>query len=262
MAEMVTKAIRRRAFAASLGAMITAPARAQAPLPAPPCGAASVPDYSRTGAPPAIASWRRSDLKSWQPAPCLGWSGSSRSAAALAATFRFAGTEDDLLVRIGNLALHPTIKYWSASREEWRPLVVSAEVVDGIEGKAIATAFPPSAFVAEVTSFYAETTLDTGRTVYRLKTLARSPGRIVLATDNATPIRILGVTLFEPGTLQAVTFLQGRDNDLWAYYAITRVSGRTSFLAEQGEASYINRLVALYRYTAGLETDAEPPARR
>ncbi len=259
---MAAKPLRRRAFAAAMAATIVVPAQAQPPLPAPPCGTVAVPDYSPPGTPPAIASWHKSDLKSWQPAPCLGWSGKSRSAEALAATFRFAGSEDELLARIGNLALHPAIKYWSTTRRAWRPLVISAEVVDGIDGKPIASALAPGAFVPDVVIYYAETTHDTGRTVYRLKTLARSPGHIVLATDNATAIRIWGVTLFEPGALQAVTFLDERDDHLWGYYAITRAGGRTSFLAEQGEASFINRLVALYRHIAGLQTDAEPPARR
>ena len=133
-------------------------------------------------------------------------------------------------------------------------------MVDGIDGKPIATALPSSAFVPGVVSYYAETTSDTGRTVYRLETRARSPGRIVLATDNVTRMRFWGTTLFEPGALQVVTFLDARGAGLWGYYAITRTGRRTSLLAERGEASFVNRLVALYRHIAGLQTDIEPPA--
>jgi hypothetical protein len=262
VAATTAKAVLRRTFAASLAAMIAVPGRAQRPLPAPPCGAEAVPTHSPPGGAPAIATWRRAELRSWQPAPCLGWSGGSRSAEAIAATFRFAGTESELPAHIGDLALHPGIRYWSTSRKAWRPLVVHAEVVDGIDGKAIAKALPSTAFVPGVTHHYAETTLDTDRTIYRLQTRERSPRRIVLATDNATRMRFRETTLFEPGALQVGTFLDLRDGGLWGYYAIARTGTQTGLLAERGDASYIKRLVALYRHVAGLQTDAEPPAMR
>ena len=95
-----------------------------------------------------------------------------------------------------------------------------------------------------------------------LRTLFRSAERIVLATDNALPIRTWGLRLFDPGALQSVTFLERRGAGLWTYYAIARAgAGASRFASGHGE-SYVNRLVALFRFIAGIPTDAEPPVAR
>jgi len=237
-------------------------ATARSKHPVPPCEAAPAPVYSPADAPPAFAIWQEADLRDWQPPQCLNWSGPTASAEAIAATFRFSGTDADLLAHIGNLALHPTIKYWSATRRNWRPLITSAEVVADVTGRPAASAFTASDFTVGKVNYYAETTSDSGRVIYRMQTLFRSPERIVLATDNATAIRSWGFTVFEPGALQSVIVLETRSAGLWTYYAIVRAGLGASRVARGQSASYVNRLVALFRFTAGIPTDAEPPAVR
>ena len=99
-----------------------------------------------------------------------------------------------------------------------------------------------------------------GRTTYRLKVLERTPERVVLASENVTPIRVALLTAFEPGALQSVTFLDKRGPDVWGYYQMIRAGEGASVVALGSDASYVNRLAALYRYTAGIPTDREPPA--
>jgi len=135
--------------------------------------------------------------------------GRSQSVEAIAATFRFSGTEADLLAHIGNLALHSTIKYWSMTQGGWRPLIESAEVVADATGRQVGTALAPGDFAVGKTNYYAESVSYSGRTIYRLRTLSRSMDRIIIATENVSPIRVWGLTMFEPEALQSVIFLEG-----------------------------------------------------
>src|SRR5204863_482294 len=83
-----------------------------------------------------------------------------------------------------------------------------------------------------------------------------------LGVDNVTAVRAAGLTLFEPGSLQSVVFLERRGLGVWSFYDIIRAGDGSSALAASHEGSYVNRLVALYRYMAGVPTDLEPPAVR
>ena len=86
--------------------------------------------------------------------------------------------------------------------------------------------------------------------------------RIVVATENVTPIRIGILNAFEPGALQTVIFLEKRGAALWGYYQAIRATAGASVLALGSDASYVNRLAALYRHVAGIPTDQEPPLAR
>ena len=256
-----------QAFLRSLLAAAALPASfcsvaAQAPEPRPPCDGSPFPAYGTVGSNPSLAVWKSNDLKNWRPASCLGWSGASFSAAALAAEFRFSGPMDAVLGRFGALASYPTIKYWSTSRKQWRALVTSAEVVAEAGGPNIKASLDASDFVVGKDNFYAETSQQSGRTVYRLHVLARTPDQVAVASENVTPIGTLGLTIFDPSALQSVTFFDKRGPDLWGFYSIVRTSAGSSRFASGNEASYLNRLAALFRYMAGIPTDAEPPIAR
>jgi len=51
--------------------------------------------------------------------------------------------------------------------------------------------------------------------VYRLRVLEAGAQRIVIATENVSPIRAFLVTLFPPGSLRAVYFLERRGPGAW-----------------------------------------------
>ena len=235
---------------------------AQVPEPRPPCEGLPFPAYSPVGSLPSLAVWKSNDLKNWRPSSCFGWSGASFSAAALAAEFRFSGPMDAVLARFGALASYPTIKYWSNSRKQWRALVTSAAVVAGAGGPDIRASLDARDFVVGKDNFYAETSQERGRTVYRLHVLSRTPDQVAVASENVTPIAAFGLTIFDPSALQSVTFFDKRGPDLWGFYSIVRTSAGTSRFASGSEASYLNRLAALFRYMAGIPTDTEPPIAR
>ena len=227
---------------------------AEGPPLQPPCGGPSQPAAAAHDRPPATAVWNESALRKagWRPPACLNWTSErTRLAVALAGEFRFAGTVDDLLVRLGAFSTYRSIRYWSASRHGWQDLVSDAGRVGGPDLGA-------SDLVAGSSFDYFEND-RAGRTVYRLKVLECTPERVVLASENVTPIRAALLTAFDPGALQSVTFLDRRSPGLWSYYQIIRAGHGASSLALGSEASYVNRSAALYRYVAGIPTDRDPP---
>jgi hypothetical protein len=238
------------------------PVTAQVPEPKPPCEGPSYPAYGPVGSNATLAVWKSNELANWRPPACLGWSGPSLSVVALAAEFRFSGSLDALLARLGALEAYPSIRYWSTSRKQWRALVTSASVVAAADGPNTKAALDPQDFVVGKDNFYAEIGEGSGRTAYRLHVLARRGDSVALASENVTPISAFGVTIFSPFALQSVIFLDRRGPDLWGFYSILRTASGTSRLASGHEASYLNRQAALFRYLAGIPTNLEPPVAR
>jgi hypothetical protein len=101
-----------------------------------------------------------------------------------------------------------------------------------------------------------------GTAIYRMHIAEASADRLVFDLENVTTMRYLFVTLFHPGEMQSIYFLDRDSEDVWRYYSITRTGRYASRLATGHEASSINRAVAFYRSLVGIPTDQEPPAAR
>ena len=97
---------------------------------------------------------------------------------------------------------------------------------------------------------------------YRMRILKASPDRIVFDMENVNTMKYLFVTLFSPGEMQSIYFLDRESDDTWRYFSISRTGKKASNLTAGHEASSINRAVAYYRYLTGIPTDKEPPAAR
>ena len=67
------------------------------------------------------------------------------------------------------------------------------------------------------------------------------------------------LTLFHPGDLQFVYFLEARLPGLWTLYSLSRTGRGASSLSSGHEASYVSRAVAFYRHIVGIPTDQNPP---
>jgi hypothetical protein len=221
-------------------------------LPRPPCGAAPLPMHAASETKPATAVWQGTDLRraGWQSPACLAWSGDSRLVVALAGELRTNLTLDQLLMRLGAISAYPSIKYWSASSQQWRQLVQEAAVTRGPNGEARSDLMPAD-FVPGRDHYYFERGKDSGRTVHRLRMRERSADRAVIAIENASAMRVAGFTAFEPGALQSVIFLDRRGLGLWSFYEITRAGEASHSLVASRDGSYVNRLTAFYRYMAG-----------
>jgi hypothetical protein len=251
----------RRALAAL--SLFLAAGSAWAAGPMPPCGGPALPAWGAEQAPPQLGIWTSGDLRreSWQPAPCLGWSGDTRLVVALASTFRSPLSLDQLLQRLTAISAYPFVKYWSATRGEWRPLSSEA----GMLAQPQATAAAPDPAAADLVPgrdfYYFENGEVGGRTVHRLRIVEHGPERAVIASENVGAIRVAILTVFEPGALQYATFLERAGPGLWRLYQITRVGMASSSLAANYSSSYANRLEAIRRYLAGEPTDGTPPLR-
>jgi hypothetical protein len=86
--------------------------------------------------------------------------------------------------------------------------------------------------------------------------------QLLVTTENLTPVKKMMLTFFEPGSLQTFCLIERRGPGVWNFYSVTRTRVASSLLPAGGEASYINRAVAFFRYVAGIPTDQEPPAAR
>jgi hypothetical protein len=244
--------------------MLMAPAHAA--VPQPPCTVAAIPAYSAPDAAPMIAIWHGGDLEQskWQPPRCTGWSPTSHSTliVALAGSFRFNGSIDQLLERVGAISAFRTIRYWSTTDKEWRPFANDASALTGPDKANRRADFSASELIKNATLYYWEDDSRSGEIVYRLSVYENSPDRAVIASENITPIRKFFVTLFKPGALQSIIFVQRLSSGLFGIYILSRTGEGTSTLAEGHDDSYVNRAVALYRQLAGIKTDQEPPAAR
>jgi hypothetical protein len=208
-----------------------------------------MPRYTQPGEPPALQVWDEAALRAdrWSPPACLRWTGGTRLAAALAGEFVSNDGLDGLLIRIGALSRYKSIRYWSGTSQTWQPLVADA----GLLGTFGATDLAPADFVPGRAHEYFQVD-GAARSTYRITVLERGADRIVLASENTCAIRLGFVTLFEPGALQWVVFLERSRPGVWRYFQAIRAGQGANALATNVPAAYLNRLSALYRYVAAL----------
>jgi hypothetical protein len=239
--------VRRLLSFATALALLPLPVLAQ---PQPPCGQATAePSFGAAGGPPAARAWSESELARWTPPACLGWTGRTRMAGAIAGEFAFAGPLDALLDRVGDFSRYRSISYWSATRGSWEPLVGNAGLLGAADG---ARDLHGRDFQGGARFDYFEEG-RAGRTTHTLTVLERSADRIVVAIANKTALRVGPLSLFDPGALQTVLFLERRDGGRWAYYEVVRAGEGASALALNAPSSYLNRMMAFFGFLSGQQ---------
>lgn len=218
--------------------------------PQPPCaGVAASPAFAPPDRPPATLIWSESELQrlNWSPPDCLGWGAArTRLVVALAGEFTFIGSLDQLLDRFGDFATYKSIQYWSVTRQQWQPLVISAGLVGHEPPKTNLTASdlrPRASY-----EYFEQDRLGTVH--YLMTVLERSEGHVVLVSRNTTAIHTFLGTLFEPGALEATMILERHGPDRWGCWQATRAGAGAGMLAISGPDSYVNRLAALFGYIA------------
>jgi hypothetical protein len=112
--------------------------------------------------------------------------------------------------------------------------------------------FTPDELQAGKVLYLQEADNLSGTAIYRMHIAEASADRIVFDT----------VTLFRPGEMQSIYFLDRESAGVWRYYCIARTGRNASRLAAGHESSSINRAVAFYRALAGIPSDQEPPGAR
>jgi hypothetical protein len=237
-----------RAALAAVAVALALPAHAQ---PQPPCGAtAPAPAPAQAGAEPAVATW--SEVR-WQPPACLPWRGGQyRMLIALAGTLRHGGDAAALLARLGAISQRKGLQYWSVRDKAWRVLIEDAAALAGPQAGQRRTDFTPAEMRVGAALYYEETdNRSSTPVVYRMRVLEATMQRVVIETENVSPIRAFMVTLFPAASLRAAYFLERRDAHTWTVYGLSSTGGEASALAAGSVKSYVNRATAFYRYLAG-----------
>jgi hypothetical protein len=270
LSKAVARPMLRRATApiilmtVALGASVVARADWDRPV-SPPCeGDMTQPPYAPVGAPPNVTIWEGT-RRSASPAlsSCLDWpSAQSRKLVAVAATFQAADGSETLISRFGDVSSLKLVRYWSTTEQAWRPLLLAATAVTSKTGDQPRANFTSTELESGQDVYLSQ---RDGRVasdvIYRMRLRVHEPDRLVIETENVTPMRWFTLTLFKPGDLRATYFLEHRSAGTWSYYALTTIASGNWFAAGH-DKSYINRVVAMYRYLAGIPTDLEPPPAR
>ncbi len=243
----------------------TALALAADAVPTPPCGAVSVPAYPQPDLPPTITVVHRDELAraGWHSPSCAGWPESFQPTriVALAGSFRFDGDIGDLLTRVGAVQTLANVQYWSASEKKWKPLVNDASALEEPDPKTRRGDFSAGELAENTKRHYWVDDSRFGQMTYEQEILARGPERAVIATRNITPVTFFIMTLFAPDELRSAMFVEKLSPGVWGLYLMLGTNA-DGWLLDGYDAAFVNRAVALYRHTAGIRTDLEPPAFR
>jgi hypothetical protein len=232
--------------------------------PQPPCGKEPAPPYPGLDSPPIVTFWAEADFgRDWRPPACTGWTQPGFSTlTTTVARFRYASGAEGLLRRIGAVSELTGMRYWSTTNQQWRTLIVDAHALTGPPPSRPRHDFTLDEMKAGKALYLEQADNLFGTATYRLRIGEASADRLVFEVENVSAMRLLFVTLFDPGEMQSIYFLDRESDRVWRYYSIARTGRDASPLAVGHEASAINRAVAFYRTLAGIPADREPPAAR
>lgn len=179
----------------------------------------------------------------------------------VASVLQTSMSPSDIIKRFGAISELRDIQYWSTTDQAWRPMIATAFAVGSVDADQPRGDYSP-AELAEAVQYYRVADTRTQAPInYRLEIHLSPHNQVVAETANVNPVKKWGITLYAPGGVHTLYFLNERAPGIWSYYSITRVIPAT-FLARGNEKSSINRAIALYRHYMTLPTAAEPPAVR
>ena len=214
---------------------------------------------------PSVAAWH--DLATLPENCHIPLPAPAALTVALAGRFTHAGSVDQIAARLGAISQTQGLPYWSVTDEEWRILVSDAFALDSSDSD---TARPTAAqlnsprqdftgqeMLSGKTLYFAQNdTRSWGLNTYSIRAVDSSAGHLVFESDNISPVKLGPVTLFQPGDVRSVLFLDRLDDTTWAYFSLAVI--RHSSIAAR-DKSLINRQAAFYRFLTGQPPDKEPP---
>jgi hypothetical protein len=230
----------------------------------PPCGAEAIPAYPALDDSASAKSWSRSEIGlDWKPPACTGWAEAGFiTLVTTVARFRQTSGSDGLLRRIGAISELAGMRYWSTTHKQWKTLIVDAHALTGLQTHLRREDFTPDEMKESKMLYFEQVDNLSGKGVYQMHVLEASGDRIVIAVENVSTLRYLLVTVFHPGEMQSIYFLDRESENVWRYYGMMRIGKNASLTMAGNESSAVNRAVALYRSLVGIPADQEPPAAR
>jgi hypothetical protein len=232
--------------------------------PQPPCGKETVPPYPGLDNSPIVKFWSEADFgHDWRPPACTSWAEMGFSTLiTTVARFRYTSGAEGLLRHIGATSELAGMRYWSTSHKQWQTLIVNAHALTGSQANHRRQDFTADEMKEGKVLYLEQVDNLSGKGIYRMHITKASADRLVFDVENVSIIRHFFVTLFHPGDMQSVYFLDRESENVWRYYSIVRTGRNANRLTAGHESSSINRAVAFYRSLVGIPTDQEPPAAR
>ena len=230
--------------------------------PEPPCGKEPVPSYPELDAVPIAKAWSKADFgRDWKPPACTGWTAVGfTTLVTTVARFRNPSGAGGLLRHIGAISELKGMRYWSTTHKQWQTLVTESGALTGPSGTRRPD-FTPDQMHAGAVLYFEQADNLGGKAVYRMHVAEATADRLVIDVENVSKLRYMLVTLFSPGEIQSIYFLDRESENVWRYYSLVR-TGKDASRFAGNESSAVNRAVAFYRHMAGIPTDQEPPAAR
>jgi hypothetical protein len=234
--------------------------------PQPPCGLDPVPPYPDLDSSPIVKFWSESDFgRDWRPPACIGWAEVGFSSLiTTVARFRYTSGAEGLLRRIGAISELEGMRYWSTTHKQWQTLIVDSHAATASRPNKPRPDFTPDEMQEGKVLYLEQADNLSGTAIYRMHMGEVSADRLVFDLENVSIMRYFFLTLYHPGEMQSIYFLDRESDSVWRYYGMARIGRNASRLATgPGHASStINRAVAFYRSLVGIPTDQEPPAAR
>jgi len=253
------RALRAAGFAMAVLALAALHPAGAVDGPIAPCSAGAadmLPAYGPVGGAPRVAWWR--DIVVPEGAGCLGAiRGHMELVVALAGRFHGARTLEDMARRLGAISRTAGLRYWSVTDGDWRTLLTEAFALSAPDVERRRADFSVAELLGGRALYTAQRdTRSTGLNVYQLRARRVGARRLVLESENLSPIRLIVFELFEPGALRVIHYLDRIEPGLWGYYTVTAVR---SGALESDPRSMINRSAAYFRFLAGVPSDRDPP---
>lgn len=214
------------------------------------------PPYGELRKPPNTAIWREVGQDSGADCEDL-FQEPMALVVALAGRFRHTGSVEDIASRIGAVSWTEELPYWSTTEQKWRVLVSEAFALNEPDANTTRPDFTADEVLSGRTLYFAQNdTRSTGLNIYGITVNSADRDHLSFEIINITPIKFSFLTLFEPGTLLSVHFVERKNRAVWSYYGISLVK---SGAVDGHEKSFINRGAAFYRFLIGQPADQNPP---
>ncbi len=226
--------------------------------PCDPSVAATLPAFAD---PPNARNWHPCDIAAtWSPPACMAWASQRFTVlTAIAGSFKFGGTADDLLVRFGALSAWRGIQYWSVTDGRWNTLIADAAALDGSSPRQRRADFALSELKSGADFYFLQKdNRSSDAVIYHMKVDAIDTDRLIITVENVTSVSVFIFTVFDAGDLKSTYIFERLSPVAWGYYNLSG-SREGAALIGNHDSSYLNRALAIYRHLVGIPGSQEPP---